>query len=164
MHTTSTIDMYLNFCKCHGAAYGPPRRAGYSVRCARGCSGSCSNTRLLLKAMKTPSFCALSLSCSIMHRAAAWSARPSPPHAHRTPSCHSPTVWASGRRVPRHSCRTRAPEPLVAFAAAGTSTPSKEEAVGYEVDESGRCTEVEALPPLKNRYYALRHGQSVANM
>eukprot|EP00752_Nemacystus_decipiens_P006707 g6030.t1 len=41
---------------------------------------------------------------------------------------------------------------------------SEEGAVGYEVDRSGRCSGVEALPPLKNRYYALRHGQSVANM
>ncbi|CAM9243483.1 unnamed protein product [Laminaria digitata] len=29
--------------------------------------------------------------------------------------------------------------------------------------EVGKCR-LEALPPLKNRYYALRHGQSVANM
>lgn len=36
--------------------------------------------------------------------------------------------------------------------------------VGYVVDsEVGRC-KLEALPALKNKYYALRHGQSVANM
>ena len=34
---------------------------------------------------------------------------------------------------------------------------------GYTVEEVGKCR-LEALPPLKNRYYALRHGQSVANM
>lgn len=122
------------------------------------------------KAMKTVSFCALSLSCSLVHRAAAWAVRPSQPHAHRhhtrhrCPSRHSPAVWAGGRRASHHSCGTRTTAPSVALEAAGTSTSSKEEAVGYEVDESGRCTDVQALPPLKNRYYALRHGQSVANM
>lgn len=35
---------------------------------------------------------------------------------------------------------------------------------GYDVDSSrGRCR-LDPLPTLKNRYFALRHGQSVANM
>lgn len=34
---------------------------------------------------------------------------------------------------------------------------------GYSVEDVGRCR-LEALPPLNNKYYALRHGQSVANM
>ncbi|CAN0292613.1 unnamed protein product [Ascophyllum nodosum] len=38
------------------------------------------------------------------------------------------------------------------------------EGAGYILGpEVGRC-EVEPLPPLRNKYYALRHGQSVANM
>ncbi|CAM9733040.1 unnamed protein product [Ectocarpus sp. 4 AP-2014] len=57
--------------------------------------------------------------------------------------------------------RRRAAATAVVLSAASSSTISNE---GYKVEESGRCTGVEALPPLKNRYYALRHGQSVANM
>lgn len=118
--------------------------------------------RLRSRAMRMLSFCALSLSCSLVQDAAALAVRPSLPHAHHH---HSPAALAGGRRVARRSCRKRAASPLVAFAAAGASTSSTEEAaVGYEIDESGRCSGVEALPPLTNRYYALRHGQSVANM
>ncbi|CBJ29761.1 conserved unknown protein [Ectocarpus siliculosus] len=57
--------------------------------------------------------------------------------------------------------RRRAAATAVVLSAASSSTISNE---GYKVEESGRCTGLEALPPLKNRYYALRHGQSVANM
>lgn len=35
---------------------------------------------------------------------------------------------------------------------------------GYVIDtDVGRC-ELGSLPPLNNKYFALRHGQSVANM
>lgn len=72
-------------------------------------------------------------------------------------------IVANGWRG-KHSCRTYRMGPAVAAASASSASnevSSGEE--GYTLGEAGKC-ELEALPPLKNRYYALRHGQSVANM
>lgn len=54
--------------------------------------------------------------------------------------------------------------PRVGVPAVASSKGVMEDTVGYTVDAVvGKC-DLEPLPPLKNRYYALRHGQSVANM
>lgn len=83
-----------------------------------------------------------------------WWRAPPPPHAHRTSrsSRNSATAGALSMTSPSST-------------STDTDTAEVEGgAVGYKVDEAGRCSGVEPLPPLKNRYYALRHGQSVANM
>lgn len=67
-------------------------------------------------------------------------------------------VFTTRQRVQR--IRTAS---LVAHAVVASSSGESRGRSGYTVEEVGKCR-LEALPALKNRYYALRHGQSVANM
>lgn len=99
------------------------------------------------------------------------------PSRHAAAPRESSAVSASGWRAPpphayhtnrsgRNSATAVALSVTSPSSSTSTDTDTEEEggAVGYKVNEGGRCSGVEALPPLKNRYYALRHGQSVANM
>lgn len=64
----------------------------------------------------------------------------------------------------RATTGTRVGVTAVADSKIANSKEVIEDNTGYTVDAVvGKCN-LEPLPPLKNRYYALRHGQSVANM
>lgn len=131
-------------------------------------------------------FCAVPLLC-LLQRTTAWTGSVVAQHVRRstlleTPRRSAPSgngnhrcdqgrfpvgaagsdVFTSRRRAQR--IRTAC---LVALAAVApkdaSSSGESSSSSGYTVEEVGRCR-LEALPPLKNRYYALRHGQSVANM
>ncbi|CAM9236263.1 unnamed protein product [Ectocarpus sp. 12 AP-2014] len=111
----------------------------------------------------------------VLHQVTGWTTFRSSVHVRAQQSVGSVDSTTTTTRIPSSSRgwtpatnsalfpnrRRRAAATAVVLSAASSSTISNE---GYTVEESGRCTGVEALPPLKNRYYALRHGQSVANM
>lgn len=134
------------------------------------------------RAINSLYFCALSIVCSRTHRASAWTSRPSLHHAHgqkhgsdvgsfgststrRSPSRLSPVaeknseVSSSRWRVSSYTTGTA----VAAVRSVAASSGDEHAAVGYTVEHVGKC-KLQPLPPLKNRYYALRHGQSVANM
>ena len=149
-----------------------------------------SRTALIRRAWSMLFFCAVPLLC-LLQRTTAWTGPVVAQHArsfllepprryapngngdHRCDQGRFPlgAVGSDGfnsrRSVQRIRCRGGTTS-LVALAAvtpmhASSSGDNGNSSSGYTVEEVGKCR-LEALPPLKNRYYALRHGQSVANM
>lgn len=145
-------------------------------------------TALVRTAGSTLFFCAVPLLC-LLQRTTAWTGPVVAQHVRRsslleTPRRSAPSgngdhrcdqgrfpvgaagsdVFTSRRRAQR--IRTACLVALAAVApkdASSSGESSSSTSSGYTVEEVGKCR-LEALPPLKNRYYALRHGQSVANM